>query len=56
MAHLREHIYTGAGAGLRVRIWVEYSGFWEWEGYASEFILLWKNENGMFVNEKPVAT
>lgn len=48
-------IYTGR-ALLRVRIRVEYSGPWEGESYASEFVLVWKNEMGMFVNEKADAT
>lgn len=48
-------VYTGR-AVLRVRIRIEYSGPWAGESYASEFIVVWKNELGMFVNEKAVAT
>lgn len=48
-------IYTGR-ATLRVRITVEYSGSWEGPTYASEFIVLWKYEHQMFVNESAVVT
>lgn len=43
-------------ATLRVRIRVEYSGPWEGESYASEFIVVWKYQGQMFVNESALVT
>lgn len=48
-------IFAGKST-LRVRIRVEYSGPWAGESYASEFIVIWKQEHQMFVNESALVT
>ena len=48
-------IFVGR-AKLRVRIRVEYSGPWEREPYASEFIVVWSHQHNMFVNESALVT
>lgn len=48
-------IFAGRST-LRVRIRVEYAGPWKGESYATEFIVVWKQEHRMFVNESAVVT